>query len=188
MLGSNPGLLRLRHWQSDTLTSWLDLIQNITRSQDCKLANYKLSKTDFFPLIVPVPVLFCKEPIPKQIFLEKELRGHSPSFRIHVSVSDLCIPTIDLSILLQEICGQILGIYKSLTDWGMWKLGLRLRNSQKRNTSTGFSLQCLQIWRPHKVNTSASLAWVTSRLGLLFMFNFSFHALFLQNKRELSKN
>ncbi len=26
MLGSNPGLLRLRHWQSDALTTWLDLI------------------------------------------------------------------------------------------------------------------------------------------------------------------
>jgi hypothetical protein len=31
-------------------------------------------------------------------------------------VSDLYIPTIDLPILLQEICGPILGIYKSLTD------------------------------------------------------------------------
>ncbi len=28
MLGSNPGLLRLRHWQSDTLTTRLDLIHN----------------------------------------------------------------------------------------------------------------------------------------------------------------
>ncbi len=26
MLGSNPGLLRLQHWQSDALTNWLDLI------------------------------------------------------------------------------------------------------------------------------------------------------------------
>jgi len=26
MLGSNPGLLRLRHWQPDALTTWLDLI------------------------------------------------------------------------------------------------------------------------------------------------------------------
>ncbi len=30
----------------------------------------------------------------KQIFPEKELRGHSPNFHIHVSVSDLYIPTI----------------------------------------------------------------------------------------------
>jgi hypothetical protein len=36
----------------------------------------------------------------------------SPNFHIHVSVSDLYIPTMDL----QEMCGPILGIYKSLTD------------------------------------------------------------------------
>jgi hypothetical protein len=52
----------------------------------------------------------------KKIFPEKELRSHSPDFHIHVSVSDLYIPTIDLPILLQEICGPILGIYKLLTD------------------------------------------------------------------------
>jgi hypothetical protein len=38
----------------------------------------------------------------KHIFPEKELRGHSPSFHIHVSVSDLYIPTIGLPILMQE--------------------------------------------------------------------------------------
>jgi hypothetical protein len=52
----------------------------------------------------------------KQIFPEKELRGHSLNFHIHVSVSDLYIPTIDLPFVLQEICGPILGIYKSLPD------------------------------------------------------------------------
>ncbi len=50
----------------------------------------------------------------KQIIPEKKLCGHSPNFHIHVSVSDLYIP--ELPILLQEICGPILGIYKSLTD------------------------------------------------------------------------
>ncbi len=44
----------------------------------------------------------------------------------------------------REICGRIQGIYKSLTDTWMWKLGLRPRNSQKRNTRLGFSLQCIQ--------------------------------------------
>ncbi len=39
----------------------------------------------------------------KQIFPEKELRGHSPNFHIHVSVSDLYIPTVDHPILLQDI-------------------------------------------------------------------------------------
>jgi hypothetical protein len=34
----------------------------------------------------------------------------------------------------REICGSILGIYKLLADTWMWKLGLRPRFSQKRNT------------------------------------------------------
>jgi hypothetical protein len=44
-----------------------------------------------------------------QTFPEKELRGHSPNFHIHVSLSDLrvYIPTIDLAVLLKEICGWI---------------------------------------------------------------------------------
>jgi hypothetical protein len=54
--------------------------------------------------------------ISKQIFPEKEYRGPSPNFRIHASVSDLYIPTIGLPILLEEICRQILGQHKSLTD------------------------------------------------------------------------
>ncbi len=52
----------------------------------------------------------------KQIFPEKEYRGLSPNFHIHVSVSELYIPTMGLTFLLEEICGQILEIYKSLTD------------------------------------------------------------------------
>jgi hypothetical protein len=49
----------------------------------------------------------------KQIFPEKELHGHSPNFHIHVSMSDLYIPTIGLSFLLQE---NMWTDYKSLTD------------------------------------------------------------------------
>jgi hypothetical protein len=53
----------------------------------------------------------------KQIFPDKELRGLSPNFDIHVFVSDLFIQTTSLPNLLQEnSCGPILGIYKSLTD------------------------------------------------------------------------
>jgi hypothetical protein len=52
----------------------------------------------------------------KQIFPEKEYLGLSPNFYIHVSVSELYIPMKGLSFLLEEICGPILGIYKSLTD------------------------------------------------------------------------
>ncbi len=66
----------------------------------------------------------------------------SPHSYTHVSVRDLYISRIGLSILLKEICGPILGIFKPLTNTWMWKLGLRPRNSQKRNTDMGFSLQC----------------------------------------------
>jgi hypothetical protein len=45
-----------------------------------------------------------------------KLCGLVPNSYIHVSVSDLYIPTIGLHILLQKISGPILGIYKSLTD------------------------------------------------------------------------
>jgi hypothetical protein len=38
----------------------------------------------------------------KLIFLEKELRGLSLNFHIHVYVSDLCIPTIGPPIFLQQ--------------------------------------------------------------------------------------
>ena len=39
----------------------------------------------------------------------------SPNFHIHVSVSELYIPMMELPFLLEEICGSILGIFKSLT-------------------------------------------------------------------------
>jgi hypothetical protein len=52
----------------------------------------------------------------KQIFPEKEYRCLSPDFHIHVSVSELYIPTMGLPVLLEEICRLILGIYKSLRD------------------------------------------------------------------------
>jgi hypothetical protein len=52
----------------------------------------------------------------KQIFLEKEYRGLSPNFHIHVSVSELYIPTMGLLVQLEEICRLILGIYKSFKD------------------------------------------------------------------------
>jgi hypothetical protein len=71
----------------------------------------------------------------KQIFPENELRGISPNFHLSVSLSDLYIPTIGLRILLhRKICGAILGIYKSLTETCMRKMGLRPHNSFSGNT------------------------------------------------------
>ncbi len=54
--------------------------------------------------------------ISKQIFPDEEYRGLSPNFYIYASVGDLNIPSIGVPILLEEICGPVLGLYKSLTD------------------------------------------------------------------------
>jgi hypothetical protein len=93
----------------------------------------------------------------RNIFLEMKLRG-----LIHVSMSDLSIPTIGPPIsqlvpvptfmylraiyifprsvrLLcsSKIGGPIVGIYKSLTYTWMWKLGTRQRSFISGNTSIG---------------------------------------------------
>jgi hypothetical protein len=52
----------------------------------------------------------CKDKIP--YFRNKNIpRSLGPNFHIHASVSDLCISTICLPILLEEICRPILGLY-----------------------------------------------------------------------------
>ncbi len=70
----------------------------------------------------------------KQIFPEMKLRGLVPSSYIHFAVSNLYIPTIGLSILLQESWWTNLGSIKSLKDTWMWKLGLRPRSFFLGNT------------------------------------------------------
>jgi hypothetical protein len=67
--------------------------------------------------------LHCKEN-PIYVFLFWELRGLSPNFHINVSVSDLHIPRVGPHISCSRIGRWIVGIYKSLTDTCMWKLGL----------------------------------------------------------------
>jgi hypothetical protein len=52
---------------------------------------------------------------PNYIFTEKKLHGHSSNFHIHVSVSDLYIPTIGPSTFWQQNTQTDCGIYKSLT-------------------------------------------------------------------------
>ncbi len=82
--------------------------------------------------------LHCKEPIPK-------IRNKYSQSTVPISTfMCLCATYIfPRSILLQEICGLILGIYKSPTGTCMWKSGMRPRNSQTRKTQMGFSLQCV---------------------------------------------
>jgi hypothetical protein len=53
---------------------------------------------------------------PIYVFLFWELRGLSPHFHIHVSVSDLYIPRIGPHISCSRIGRLIVGKYKSPTD------------------------------------------------------------------------
>ncbi len=62
-------------------------------------------------------ITFCL-PIPTLIYL----------WEIYIFPGSVCL------FCCSQICEPIQGIYKSLTDTWMWKLGLRPRNSQKRIT------------------------------------------------------
>ncbi len=82
-------------------------------------------------------MLHCKKD-PIYVFPEMKLRGLVPNFAIHVSVSDLYISTIGPPICGNKIWGPILGIYKSLTDTWMWKLGIRPRSFISGNICSNF--------------------------------------------------
>ncbi len=79
------------------------------------------------------------------VFLFWKLRGLSPNFHIHVSVSDLYIPrkgSVQI-FSFSRIGRSIVGINKSPDTW-MWKLGLWPRNSFSGSICFEFSvsLQC----------------------------------------------
>jgi hypothetical protein len=57
----------------------------------------------------------CKETL-IYVFPDKELRGFSPNFYIHVPVSDLYIPTFGPPIFCSRIGRPIRGKYKSRTE------------------------------------------------------------------------
>jgi hypothetical protein len=77
------------------------------------------------------------------IFLFWELRGLSLNFHIHGSGSDLYIPRIGPHISSSIKGRPIVGIYNSITDTGMWKLGLRPRYTFSGNICFKFSAFCL---------------------------------------------
>ncbi len=77
------------------------------------------------------------------IFLSWELRGLSPNFHIHVSVSDLYIPRIGPHISSSRKGRPIVEIYNSLTHTWIWKLRLRPRYSFSGNICFKYSTFCL---------------------------------------------
>jgi hypothetical protein len=73
------------------------------------------------------------------VFLEIKLRGLVPNFHFHTSVSESYISRIGPPIMLQLQIGRpMVGIYKSLTDIWMLKLGLRSRSFLSGNIFPNF--------------------------------------------------
>ncbi len=69
----------------------------------------------------------------KWSFPKKNYNVLSLNSYTHISVRFIYFRGSVCLFCCRKICGPILGICKSLTDTWMWKLGLMLRNSQKRN-------------------------------------------------------
>ena len=100
----------------------------------------------------------------KQIFPEKELRCLSPNFHIHVSVSELYIPTIDLPILLQDRSWEY--INRSQThEWGNWDWGRAIsRNGiHKWDFCCSARIEHVLVWKiEHILYSTASIGYVSS--------------------------
>jgi len=82
----------------------------------------------------------------------------------HVSVSDLCSPRIGLHISSSRIGRPMVGIYKSLTDAWMWKLGLRPRYSFFGNIYFETLVFCLCSVRSQQLPI-----WVIRRVFVLLI-------------------
>ncbi len=115
---------------------------NVFRYRHWTLEQQLISQTTCLLLLS----LHCKDPIPKIGNKYSQKGNCAASVPISTFMCLWAIYIFPWSVCLfccRKICGPILGVYKSFTDTWMWKLGLRPRNSKKRNTQMRFSLQCM---------------------------------------------
>ncbi len=84
-----------------------------------------------------------------------------------MSLSDLYIPRISLHISSSRTGRPIVGIYNSLTDTWMWKLGLRPRYSFSGNICFKFSAFCLCSVPTRHATQAGGIGSLESIHGLL---------------------
>ncbi len=92
--------------------------QHVISATQTPLSLFFQMRNFFIYLFFDIHIHIHCNQYPIYVFPEKDQRGLSPSYHIHVSVSDLYIPRIGAHIFLQKNrqtdCGTIL--YKSLTN------------------------------------------------------------------------
>ncbi len=98
---------------------------------------FSLFSWNFCLFLFSVQEVHCKEKKPKlrnKYFQKRNCAVTVPISTFLCLWANYIFPRSICLCCYRKICEPILGIYKSLTDKWMWKLGLRPRNSQKRST------------------------------------------------------
>jgi hypothetical protein len=113
MLGSNPGLLRLRHWQSDALTTQLDLICVINVPLPKKPCLNLLATGFFQPgnsVTPPALNLFCLRAISKELLWAnggENVRGQKDEFLLRMPFSFSLDEAVSGAVCHSLLCAQL---------------------------------------------------------------------------------
>ncbi len=134
---------KLHYW----IFSHLNMITNYFAAQCCPM-NQLVKRADSGNFRCEAPVdstqVHCNEN-PIYVFPEKELRGLSPIFTCMCLWAIYIFPGSVHIFFCSRIGRPIVGIYQSLTETWMWKLGLRPHNSFFGNICFEFSVLSLCI-------------------------------------------